>query len=145
MRLDIKNRNDRTEDGIKYCVQCGRTLNTLYKDDICPECKEINLFSEVKEYIRSNDVREADVAEHFNIPIRKVRDWIKEGRIHYKDNGDTTVSTVYCQICGKPIDFGSVCSECRKLQKLQVVAKRYGDAQEAGMHFLGKNKDGQSY
>ena len=75
MRLDKKNRHERTREGIKYCEQCGRVLNTLYKEDICPECQEINLFAEVKEYIRSNDVREADVAEHFNIPIRKVRDW----------------------------------------------------------------------
>lgn len=145
MRLDIKNRHERTREGIKYCEQCGRVLNTLYKEDICPECQEINLFAEVKEYIRSNDVREADVAEHFNIPIRKVRDWIKQGRIEYKDNGESSVRSVHCQMCGKPMDFGSLCPECRKLQGLQVVAKKYGDAQEAGMRFLGKNKDGQTF
>ena len=145
MRLDVKGRQDSAREGMKNCAQCGRYLSMLYKEDICPECKEINLFSEVKDYIRSNDVRESDVAEHFGIPIKKVRDWIREGRIQYKDCGNNAISGVHCQICGKPIEFGSVCSECKKAQGLQIVAKKYGNAQEAGMHFLGKKRDGKTY
>ena len=60
------------------CTQCGRILPDVYEeDDICPVCKEANLFAEVKDFIRENDVREMDVAEHFDIPVSKVRKWIR--------------------------------------------------------------------
>ncbi len=128
------------EKRVRECKQCGRTLNDLYKDDICPACMEMNLFSEVKEYIRSNDVRETDVAEHFNIPVSKVRGWIKEGRIQYKTKSGQTVSGMYCQVCGKAIEFGTLCPECRKMQKLQVVTKQYGETKADEMYFLGKGE-----
>ncbi len=130
----------RTEQ--KCCKQCGRYLADLYNKELCPTCIEMNLFSEVKDYIRSNDVRETDVAEHFNIPLRKVREWIRDGRIQYKNTNNDKISGVHCQICGKPIEFGTYCPECHRMQGLQVVAKRYGEerAQKGSMRFLGKNE-----
>ena len=57
------------------CTQCGRILPDVYEeDDICPVCKEANLFAEVKDFIRENDVREMDVAEHFDIPVYSTRE-----------------------------------------------------------------------
>lgn len=122
------------------CRQCGKTLNPQYKDDLCPACKEMNLFNQVKEYIRSNEVNEADVAEHFGLPNTQVRKWIREGRIQYKDTGSDVISSIYCQICGKPLDFGNLCAECRHLQGLEVVTKMY--QQEKGkMRFMDKEKN----
>lgn len=121
----------------KTCKQCGRYLNDNYTDELCPACIEINLFSEVKDYIRENDVRENDVAEHFDIPIGKVRGWIREGRIQYRGEDGKTLSGVHCQICGKAIEFGTLCAECHKLQNLQVVAKKY-DQEKSAMRFLGQ-------
>ena len=139
MRLDTNGRKEGMREDLKVCKQCGRYLNKLYNEDICPECKDMNLFSEVKDYIRSNDVRESDVAEHFGIPIRKVRDWIREGRIQYKtEDGKGSIYGVHCQICGKSIDFGNMCSECRKRHNLQVVGKRGQGDQKGSMYFLGK-------
>ena len=123
----------------KTCSQCGRYLNEMYKEDMCPTCQEMNLFSEVKEYIRENNVKEYDVAEHFNIPLRKVRDWIREGRIQYRTEGDKAISAVHCQICGKAIDFGNLCPECHRMNGLQVAAKEYSFEQSA-MRFLNKEK-----
>lgn len=123
----------------KSCTQCGCYLNDNYTEDICPSCIEVNLFAEVKEYIRENDVKENDVAEHFKIPITKVRGWIREGRIQYRGEDGKTISAVHCQICGKTIEFGTVCPECHKLQGLQVVAKQYG-GEDSSMRFLGKEK-----
>ena len=125
----------------KTCGKCGRELHESYPHELCPTCMEIELFSEVKEYIRNNDVHEQDVAEHFNIPIRKVRGWIREGRIQYK--GDTTekISGIYCRMCGKPIAFGNLCPQCHSLQQLQVVSSYKKPSDTAGeMHFLGKEK-----
>lgn len=129
---------DRKEPDIKYCAKCGKEMHSLYPDEYCPICKEYLLFQEVKDYIRSgNDIHEQDVAEHFNIPIRKVREWIKEGRIQYKGETAGKFSSVHCSICGKPITFGTVCPECHSLQKLQVVATNQ-TTENAEMHFLNK-------
>lgn len=124
----------------RTCPQCGRYLNDTYQEELCPACIEINLFSEVKDYIRENDVRENDVAEHFNIPLGKVRGWIREGRIQYRGKDGKTLSGVHCQICGKPIDFGTLCAECHRLQNLQVVVKKY-DEEKSAMRFLGKERE----
>ena len=90
MTLDRKDFKKKLDENVHECAQCGRILNKVYKDDLCPECKDLNLFAEVKDYIRENDVKEIDVAEHFGIPVSKVRRWIKEGRIQYKEGEHIT-------------------------------------------------------
>ena len=135
----IVDRNRFGDSEIKSCKQCGRRLHPKYNKDICPACMEMNLFNEVKDYIRKNDVNESQVADHFGISNAKVRAWIRDGRIQYKNTDGKTVSQVYCQICGKPLDVGNLCSECRHLQGLEVVAERYGE--EAGqMRFINKDR-----
>ncbi len=139
MKLKLDNEDLQTEK--KECKQCGRYLSKDYHEELCPKCIELNLFSAVRDYIRSKDVREMDVANHFNIPVTKVRSWIREGKIVYKTSDGRTISGVYCQMCGKKIDFGTVCAECRKLQQLQVVSKQYGEMKADEMHFLGRGDD----
>lgn len=131
---------DRSEEtNVKVCKQCNTRLSELYPHDLCPLCMERNLFNEVRTYIRENDVRENDVAEHFNIPVSKVRGWIREGRIQYKGDTNKTIAGICCRICGKPISFGNLCSECHSLQNLQVVANMKKSDDDA-MRFLGKSK-----
>ena len=124
------------------CKKCGRDLPDTYPHELCPACIEFELFSQVKEFIRSNDdVHEQDVAEKFNIPVRKVRDWIHEGRIQYKGDTSEKFTSVVCRSCGKPISFGNLCPTCHSLQQLQVVSAFKKPAESAGeMHFLGKEK-----
>ena len=52
MRLERKNLERKTDENVHECKQCGRILNKMYRDEICPECKDLNLFAEVKDYIR---------------------------------------------------------------------------------------------
>lgn len=125
----------------KQCKQCGRLLNKYYKEDLCPSCIEINLFADVKEYIRSNSVKEMDVAQHFNIPLSKVKSWITDGRIEYRTKDGKTISGVRCQMCGKKISFGTVCPECHKLQQLQVIMAQHNIGKEE-MRFLNDNRYG---
>ena len=53
MRLERKNLERKTDENVHECKQCGRILNKMYRDEICPECKDLNLFAEVKDYILS--------------------------------------------------------------------------------------------
>ena len=123
----------------RVCKQCSRKLPEAYKPDICQACMEIILFSEVKEYIRNNEVNEQDVASHFEIPIAKVRSWIKEGRIQYKNDPKENITSLYCRVCGKKIAFGVVCPECHSLENLKGVAANQVKKGELGaMRFLGK-------
>lgn len=48
----IVDRNRFGDSEIKSCKQCGRRLHPKYNKDICPACMEMNLFNEVKDYIR---------------------------------------------------------------------------------------------
>lgn len=102
-------------DEYKYCEICNVPMPLTYENSVCPGCVEEKLFRDVKEYIRSNDVTEYDVAYEFHIPIRKVKKWIQEGRIEYKEDiTQKNIMDVHCKICGKPISFGTICSSCLK-------------------------------
>lgn len=104
----------------RECKQCKRILPKNCSGDICPTCVEINLFSEVREYIRNNDVNEFDVVEKFHIPRSKVKGWIKEGRIEYKEGtGTAKLRDCYCVDCGKPIFSGRLCADCLRKSHLK--------------------------
>ena len=74
--------------GERVCIKCGRMLAPEEGDDMCRGCRERELFNQVREYIRQNDVTEREVVQKFGISKWKVREWIKDGRIEYvEDNG----------------------------------------------------------
>lgn len=114
------------EPSVRECASCHRVLPADYKFNMCPKCKEDLLFSQVRDYIRNNEVNEYMVANEFQIPLRKVRGWIKEGRIEYVDT-DTRIVGTKCQRCGKRVSFGMLCPECMRLlnysnKKIQLVS-----------------------
>ena len=104
------------ETGIKRCTSCNCDLPEGYEGEICPRCKEAELFEQVKEYIRSNDVTEWDVAEKFGIQRRKVRNWISQGRIEYQDDGTQHFGKIYerCSVWGNPVLLGAEYPNCAK-------------------------------
>jgi predicted amidophosphoribosyltransferase len=131
----------------KGCKRCGRMLPDTYEEEYCPFCRETMLFDKVRDYVRSADVTEYQVASHFNIPVEKVRYWIKEGRIEYKDDnvkgegGPSGITGMYCSRCGAPVTFGTLCTKCLKL--LNENRKGYSPVQKKKenerMRFLEKN------
>lgn len=108
----------------KFCEICRRPLPQTYTDDLCPDCQKEELFRKVKEYIRENDVTEYDVAYEFNISLHQVKQWIREGRIEYKDKRLNAASNtnLKCGICGAPITFGTVCPKCLKQKTASPAA-----------------------
>lgn len=105
-------------ESYKYCEYCGKPLPLSFEGSVCPACQDQQLFHEVKEFIRSSDdVTEYDVAKHFDIPIQKVKHWIREGRIEYKSDPASSITT-HCVECGAPISFGRLCPKCLKKQSI---------------------------
>lgn len=98
----------------KPCSMCGRLMPIDYEKDCCPACEDNVLFKEVREYIRSHDVTEYELAEIFHISQSKVRKWIKEGRIEYASSENKMVNT-RCQRCGAPVTFGTLCTNCMRV------------------------------
>jgi RNA polymerase subunit RPABC4/transcription elongation factor Spt4 len=125
----------------KQCEYCGRPLPQHYELDVCPHCMDANLFREVKDYIRSNHVNEYQVAEHFGISIKQVKQWIREGRIEYRTNDPSgTLTGIHCQRCGAPVTFGSLCPECLKLLNTGSGTAVKTVTPDVQMHYLDKNK-----
>ncbi|MDD6038507.1 MAG: hypothetical protein PUD20_06905 [bacterium] len=122
----------------KQCVMCGRYLPLDYTLDYCQACEDDVLFKEVREYIRSHDVSEYELAEVFDIPQAKVRKWIQEGRIEYANADNKIIGTV-CARCGKPVSFGTYCTSCMRImnggQERRYIS--YGESGDDGrMRFL---------
>ena len=133
------------EEGLfgKYnqCEFCGRPLPKNYEGDLCPRCKDNQLFREVKHFIRSNNVNEYEVAAHFDIPLKQVKEWIRDGRIEYRtDNAASNVSALHCQRCGAPVTFGTLCPKCLKLLNQHgssvAFSKDKNNVGDSRMHYL---------
>lgn len=68
----------------KICSCCKKAMPRSQQGDLCPECEDRRLYSQVKEFILHNNVTEMEVAEHFNLPLQKVKRWIRDGYIEYR-------------------------------------------------------------
>lgn len=120
-----------------YCKTCGRILAPTYKGELCPGCEENRLFDKVRDFIRKNDVTETQVAEHFGIPQKKVKGWIKDGRIEYKDDGDIrALVSLRCERCGATVTFGTLCSRCLRLMNSGKYEYKGGELEDNKMRFL---------
>lgn len=107
----------------RICKNCGSVFLSRHSRPICNSCYEEVLFSQVKKYIRENEVTEFEVANYFRIPIRLVKKWIRQGRVDYKENKLSTENR-HCKTCGTRINFGNYCCDC-----LRFVAEERFDAE----------------
>lgn len=130
----------------KYCEFCGAPISDSQESPYCERCEELVLFQEVKDFIRTNDVNEFQVAAHFGIPLRMVKAWIKEGRIEYKETavGTRALNNKFCcETCGVPITFGTLCTKClKKLNKQNIHGYDMQKVQDNDrMFFLDPSSD----
>ncbi len=121
-----------------YCSGCKKLLPKEYEFEKCPFCIENDLFKEVREYIRANDVTEYDVAEAFEIPVSRVKEWISQGRIQYKQDKDKNYIGHHCARCGGLIPQGEFCISCRNILKRQKGTLVYDldDFDDSKMRYL---------
>ena len=123
-----------------YCKSCKRPLPLTYKEEYCPLCKEQQLFQEVREYIRSHDVNEYQVAVQFNLPVSKIKEWIREGRIEYKKSPERQI-TMHCQLCGAPLSFGTLCQKCLKQRHQMGTVIQPNNYDSGNMRHLKNRRD----
>lgn len=99
-------------------------------------------FRNVRDYIRANTVNEYEVAEHFHIPLRQIKEWIREGRIEYHEvDTASTISGMHCQRCGAPVSFGTLCPNCLKLMNTQGRSVAPAISPDSRMHYLDTPSD----
>ena len=128
----------------KECEYCKRPLPIHYEKTLCPNCLDAQLFHEVKEFIRSNTVNEYEVAEHFGIPIKQVKAWIREGRIEYRTSESDSSISMHCQRCGAPVSFGTLCPKCLKLLNgNKGVSMQKLNSGDSKMRYLDNENEGQ--
>ena len=128
----------------KECEYCKRPLPIHYEKTLCPNCLDAQLFHEVKEFIRSNNVNEYEVAEHFGIPIKQVKAWIREGRIEYRTSESGSSISMHCQRCGAPVSFGTLCHKCLKLLNgNKGVSMQKLNSGDSKMRYLDNENEGQ--
>ena len=128
----------------KECEYCKRPLPIHYEKTLCPNCLDAQLFHEVKEFIRSNNVNEYEVAEHFGIPIKQVKAWIREGRIEYRTSESGSSISMHCQRCGAPVSFGTLCPKCLKLLNgSKGVSMQKLNSGDNKMRYLDNENEGQ--
>jgi RNA polymerase subunit RPABC4/transcription elongation factor Spt4/ribosomal protein L32 len=124
----------------KSCELCGRPLPASCPDTLCPNCKDTELFHDVKDYVRANRVNEYEVAEHFGLSLKKVKSWIREGRLEYVETPANTLASVRCKNCGAMISFGMLCPKCQKQFNGNRVVAANPLAADTEMHYLDKGK-----
>ena len=143
----MKSRKSEHKNSTQYklCTFCSAPIPRHSEDPYCTRCRERVLFLNVKDFIRENDVNEFEVAAHFGIPLKTVKDWIKEGRIEYKKTsmGARAINNkLRCESCGSSVSFGTICPKCLKEMKQTtrgfVVNQPRKD--DDRMRFLNKDK-----
>ena len=100
------------------CRDCGAVMVQLTRD-ICAKCiqKEEEFFNEIREYLRDNPGATVyQVAEALKQDLSKVEEIASSGRLER-----CGVSLLHeCQTCGKVIESGIICKDCKQDIKHQV-------------------------
>ena len=101
------------ENEICTCNQCGKIfvhLGGWLK--LCKSCKELDdqEFDLVKEYIFKNPLATVkDTTEATGVRPRKIREYLRAGRLLIPDNSPIFIN---CENCEANIKFGRLCKEC---------------------------------
>lgn len=88
------------------CKECGKLFFKVVSD-ICPDCqkKEEEDFNKVKEFLKEYpNASLVEIMEATGVSESKISKFIRAGRLSIKPT---------CESCGRPIDSGRLCPECR--------------------------------
>lgn len=116
----------RMNQDVRQCHYC-RKLYGYRGSKLCPECIENMEKAEkdIRDYLRQNPGSEvATIAQDTDYDEKLILYLLKEG-ILTVDRGAATGSGLRCNMCGKPINSGQMCEECKASlgQSLNAASK----------------------
>lgn len=105
---------------LRSCTKCERAYS-FDGNDLCPKCRYENDgdFKIVKEYLYDNpgaDIKA--VAQETNVEIRKILQYLKEGRISITAGSENTA--LNCERCDASINIGKYCNKCVNEMKKEI-------------------------
>ncbi len=107
-------------------------FQAIQNKPLCPNCEkaENDAFERAKAYLRENGHASVkDVCDNCEVTMNQIKRWLREERLEF----GTGISTgLTCDKCGKPVNFGKFCPECKEaLQSAFGIAGR-----SMGMRFI---------
>lgn len=97
---------------LKNCKRCGKVFSSEDSEEFCPECsleykKELK---KVKDYLRKIPLASVmEVCEKTGVPQSQILRFIKNGNLKIRK----PFYGFKCRLCGKSINKGTLCDECR--------------------------------
>ncbi|MCL5047136.1 MAG: MerR family transcriptional regulator [Actinobacteria bacterium] len=96
---------------IRNCPVCG-SLFVFGGRNFCPACmeKEEKDFQALRKFLDENpSATMEEISEATGVEVRKILQFLKEGRLVYKAPGPPVIA---CESCGAPISTGRLCDRC---------------------------------
>lgn len=115
---------------VRNCIRCGKMFRPVGGRRICPDCVKADLeeFHSVRDYLKENPrANILEVNEATGVSIKKLRDYIREGRLVLAEGNDWGIK---CENCGEPVKTGRLCPDCtEKFEKelRRKSASNWGD------------------
>lgn len=131
------------------CTICGAPLEYLgigyYR---CTECgTEVkDRFCQIKEYLEKNPKATAlAVSQALGIDVSYINKLLRMGRLEIPDDSDVFIA---CELCGRSIRYGRVCSSCavasgHKIQGVAITPSEVGETPkkvDGKMHYATSEK-----
>ncbi len=114
---------------LRNCPKCGKVYVRVNRN-LCPDCiqEEEEKFEEVRHYLKKNPGATIEqIAKEFEVEENVVVRWLREGRIE-----DARIELkLTCQMCGKPIHIGTLCSKCAEALTAQMMDKNKQEKEQA--------------
>ncbi len=100
--------------GTGICWNCHKVFYYAGGEELCPECrtKITEKFRVVKEYIYDHPgVKIPEVIEACDVTERQILRWLREERLSIAEDSAIVLT---CKNCGRPINSGMYCQECKR-------------------------------
>ena len=124
----------------KNCPICGKLFEYGGLTAVCPSCWQKNEqdFQKIKDYLYENpNMNVIQVSEATGVSIDKIKLFLREDRLIALNNH--SASLLDCQRCGKAINFGNYCEECRveiehEMKRASAAKNAVGNYRNVRMH-----------